>query len=621
MFKQSFNSLNLKITSIFIILGLFLLTILFVQVVPKMHKEQKEYTKKQIENMIYLTTQQLKLATKVLEEQSIDKIEYQKSIIESKVENIKNNFQNLPKKEKQNYLNTTSKDLECEIFILNKNNEKLFTTIQKEINLKQMQLNTWNIIKDNSQKTVCPLSPKHILFSKQMGENKIALSCQPFSFDNMPMKFELKLKQDIQKSFELLDNMHKGKIYLMWINNKNLLNSNIPLYNSKDDHFYNNKYCISKISNLKFPKTGKLSGKQIIEAIDKEPIQHLLDKDFDKGNFIHPALTWVRSLNNDPNRQLLFITTIFSEDFDNHLDSSFWKILPASLIALIFAIILGFFLFKKIFTTISILSNTAYKVNKGDLNIRSNIKEKDDIGVLGKTFDKMLDSLEKNIQLLDKKVALKTKELQSSLEEKETLLKEIHHRVKNNLAMTIDLIKIQKIKVKDTSVKEVLTDIQERIYTMELLHRKLYESPNLSSIDIKKYIEQLSSDLLNSYNQDKKIEIVNNIIEISMDIEYALPCGLIINEALTNSLKHAFNDTTNCKIFISLKQDNNTIILKIEDNGKGLAKDIDIYNCNTLGLKLLRTIVKNQLLGELYYTHTKNSTFTIKFNLPTKAPS
>ncbi len=149
-------------------------------------------------------------------------------------------------------------------------------------------------------------------------------------------------------------------------------------------------------------------------------------------------------------------------------------------VGLSFFIILLFI--KRILKNIEKVTKTAIQVNQGKKNIRCNVKDEDDIGILGQAFDSMLDFFENSIKTLDKKVEEKTKEITKSLEEKELLLKEIHHRVKNNLALTIGLIELQEEEVKDEKTKKVLIDIQERIFTMELLHRKLYESSNINDI-------------------------------------------------------------------------------------------------------------------------------------------
>lgn len=288
--------------------------------------------------------------------------------------------------------------------------------------------------------------------------------------------------------------------------------------------------------------------------------------------------------------------------------------MPAAFLAFFVAVILGFFVFKRLFKSINVLTTTASEVNKGNITLRSKISGIDDIAILGSTFDKMLDSIEENINNLDKKVEEKTKELSGSLEEKEVLLKEIHHRVKNNLAMTINLIKLQKSKIEDEKTKDILVDIQERIFTMELLHRKLYESKDLNSIPFKKYVEELCSDLNKTYSNSRDIKITCDIEDININIEYALPCGIIITESLTNAYKYAFEGNTG-EISISFKKNKNNCNLIIKDNGKGLPKDIDINKTKSLGLRLVSSITKGQLHGNFEYKYEKGSSFTISFSI------
>jgi two-component sensor histidine kinase len=147
---------------------------------------------------------------------------------------------------------------------------------------------------------------------------------------------------------------------------------------------------------------------------------------------------------------------------------------------------------------------------------------------------------------------------------------------------------------------------------MSLLHTKLYESKNLESIDLQKYINELATDIMVSYDISENIKLNINIENIYLDIDYALPCGLIINECLTNSFKYAFN-TDDGSIGIFLKTIDNNIILEISDTGTGLDKDIDIFSVETLGLQLITTIVKNQLLGDIDYINQDGAKFTIIF--------
>lgn len=618
MIKPKNYTLNTKVALSFIILGLFLLAILFVLIVPKMQKEKVDHTTNQIEHMITLTKLQLKLAVKFLIKHGIDRRNEIESQIKFELNKAKYVIsQNSDLESINKAILDSSKNLNCNIYVENEKKVVLFKTnydedIEKLKN--DLAYNSWHRVLLQKEYSVCPMHSKRILYKELItNTNKsLIVSCNPRTFEKKE-DFESKIKQDIQKSFELTKDIHHGKTYLMWIDIENTKNSKEPLYNQNDD-FNNKKYCVSKISDISFPKTGLLTAKQILDASDKEPIRHLLDSKTDVGNYKYPALTWVKSLNDDKKRKLLFITTIYEEDFDNKIDSSFWKILPASLIALLFAITLGFLLFRKLFKSIFILSTIAKEVNNGNMSLRSNIKGKDDIGALGIAFDNMLDSIQTNFKLLDNKVEDKTKELRNSLEEKDVLLKEIHHRVKNNLAMTINLIKLQKSKIDDEKTKSVLIDVQERIFTMELLHRKLYESKDLSSISLKKYISELVEDLDKTYKNNKKIQINSNIDDLNISIEYALPCGLIITECVTNAYKYAFENDTGI-LNISFKMRNNTCTLIISDNGIGLPKNIDVNKTKTLGLRLISTIVKGQLLGKLDYIYEDGAKFNIIFEL------
>jgi two-component sensor histidine kinase len=210
-----------------------------------------------------------------------------------------------------------------------------------------------------------------------------------------------------------------------------------------------------------------------------------------------------------------------------------------------------------------------------------------------------------NIELLNK-------QLSKSLEEKETLLKEVHHRVKNNLALTISLIELQEEEIKDIKTKKTLNEIQERIFTMELLHRKLYESEDLNKISFKDYIEDLINSIKISYDKGDEVLINPQIEEIFLTIENAMPYGLILNELITNAFKYAFLDVFNPTIYIKITKTNNILTLIIKDNGKGLKKDFKSLSDETLGLKLVNNIVKLQLQGEITYSFENGAKFFIE---------
>ncbi|MHA1844604.1 MAG: histidine kinase dimerization/phosphoacceptor domain -containing protein [Promethearchaeota archaeon] len=184
--------------------------------------------------------------------------------------------------------------------------------------------------------------------------------------------------------------------------------------------------------------------------------------------------------------------------------------------------------------------------------------------------------------------------LESSLEEKEILLKEIHHRVKNNLQVISSLIVLEEQNIKDEKVINIFKDLQSHIKAMALIHEALYKSENLNKIDISKYIKDLVDNLFKAYSENSKnVKFYLNIDNIDFNLDRAIYCGFIINELVSNSLKYAFSKNEGGKIIISLnKTMDNRVLLDVYDNGKGFPKDIDCNNLNTIGLNLVSTITK-----------------------------
>ena len=206
------------------------------------------------------------------------------------------------------------------------------------------------------------------------------------------------------------------------------------------------------------------------------------------------------------------------------------------------------------------------------------------------------------------------KELKRSLQEKEVLLKEIHHRVKNNLQIISSLLNLQEDYVKgDTTAVNVLRESQNRVISMAIIHEMLYQSKDLNHINFSDYVHNMVFNLFNSYNVKETITPIINVDEIYLNIETSIPLGLIINELITNSLKYAFSPTNkNGEISISLKSYNNLYQLIISDNGLGLPEKIDIKNSQGLGLKLVNSLLK-QLDGSINLDNSQGTKFTINF--------
>jgi PAS domain S-box-containing protein len=205
--------------------------------------------------------------------------------------------------------------------------------------------------------------------------------------------------------------------------------------------------------------------------------------------------------------------------------------------------------------------------------------------------------------------------INASLKEKEILLREIHHRVKNNLQVISSLLSLQSNALTDDTMREVFNESQNRIKSMALVHENLYQSENLASIDFREYIEALTSGLFQSYGGDAdKITFSILMDDISLGIDTAIPCGLIINELVANSLKHAFPHGKKGEIKIELHSVDDTLELIVSDNGRGIPGDIDFKKTESLGLKLVTVLAEDQLDGEITLDMEEGTTFHITWH-------
>jgi PAS domain S-box-containing protein len=263
----------------------------------------------------------------------------------------------------------------------------------------------------------------------------------------------------------------------------------------------------------------------------------------------------------------------------------------------------------------NLLNNEFQETGKiRDLEAEINIKSGEKRTVLITTESMPIAGKNWNINYLyditDQKKSVNKLEL--SLNEKEALLREIHHRVKNNLQIISSLLNLQSNYVED-DFKDILLVTQSRIKAMAMIHSKLYNSNDLTHIHIKNYIESFVSDLFYLYEIDKKIISLNTDIEdLEMGIDTAIPLGLIINELVINILKHAFPNNQRGNIVISLKTVANKFILKISDNGVGLPYNIKLYDTETLGLQLVNNLIK-QIDGSIEISRNVGTEFKIEF--------
>ena len=289
---------------------------------------------------------------------------------------------------------------------------------------------------------------------------------------------------------------------------------------------------------------------------------------------------------------------------------------------------------------ILLLTQTAKKVSsEKDYSIRAIKDSEDEIGFLIDSFNEMLSKIEisdnalkhisKELQKQTEQLKKELKErkkaenkIKKSLDEKEILLQEIHHRVKNNLQIISSLLKLQFKDISDASILTLFQDCHNRVKTMGLIHEQLYQSHDLSNINFEDYVRSLTSYLFQIYRQKAANIIIHiDVQNTSFGIDLAIPCGLIINEVISNSLKYAFPDNHQGKIDIILSntsgkngkmQSEYKYKLVIRDNGNGLPKNINFRTADTLGLKLINALT-NQLHGNITLSRKSGTAFTILF--------
>ncbi len=205
-------------------------------------------------------------------------------------------------------------------------------------------------------------------------------------------------------------------------------------------------------------------------------------------------------------------------------------------------------------------------------------------------------------------------QINASLHEKVVLLREIHHRVKNNLQVISSLLNLQSGYIEDKKALEIFRESQNRVRSMALIHEKLYQSKELNKIEFTEYINSLTKDLFNSYNIDKdRIKLKSDFEGIYFEIDTAILCGLIINELVSNSLKHAFPEGKKGEVFIGIRKiEERKYRLTLKDNGIGFPQNLDFRKTDSLGLQLVTTLTA-QLGGEIELNRNGYTEFKIIF--------
>ena len=240
----------------------------------------------------------------------------------------------------------------------------------------------------------------------------------------------------------------------------------------------------------------------------------------------------------------------------------------------------------------------------GDMSLRVPVEPFTEVGQIAEQYNCVMEALQKE--------AAKT---ESSLQEKELLLREIHHRVKNNLQVISSLLSLQSRTSKDEQAIEMAKESQNRIKVMALIHEKLYRSKDFANVEFNDYIKNLANDLFASYRVSaSRISLKLEIEDLSLGIDTAIPTGLIINELVTNCLKYAFSKDSDGEIRISLRSLNdgqNELI--VSDNGVGIPETLDIKNAESLGLRMITNLTERSLHGNVSINRNNGTEFKIIF--------
>lgn len=233
-----------------------------------------------------------------------------------------------------------------------------------------------------------------------------------------------------------------------------------------------------------------------------------------------------------------------------------------------------------------------------------------------KTAEKLEQKVKDRTIQLEQQISERKKTetlLQNSLDEKNILLQEVHHRVKNNMQIISSMLNLQVKQIDDDEVRSMFKDTQNRVKTMALIHEKLYQAEDLAHINLKNYLKTLCRQLFRSYKTDPaKIFLNLDIIDSNLDVKTAIPCGLIINEAVSNSLKYAFPEGASGTIGVSFKQELDEYLLNVWDDGIGINSSVDIEQTDSLGVRLIDALTQ-QLHGQLEIFSTGGVSINLRF--------
>ncbi len=282
----------------------------------------------------------------------------------------------------------------------------------------------------------------------------------------------------------------------------------------------------------------------------------------------------------------------------------------AGAVVLIIGALVAYFLARNLIKPLRALQTFAQRVAGGALNARANIGAGGEIGDLADSFNRMVESLEQHQVKLRESI-----KSTASLREKEILLREIHHRVKNNMQILTSLLRLQTRQTDSLPLRQVLQESEARIRSMGLLHEKLYQSESVSTIDMHGYLRTLTAELIRTNTPSgTRREVKLNVGEVNLGLDTALPCGLIITELVTNALKYAFPNRPTGTIYVSLTAEpgSEDFSLVVWDDGIGIDNSFDISKATSLGMRLVKMLT-DQLNGKLAFDGSQGTKIEIHF--------
>ncbi|MEE9514981.1 MAG: PAS domain S-box protein, partial [Candidatus Brocadiales bacterium] len=207
-------------------------------------------------------------------------------------------------------------------------------------------------------------------------------------------------------------------------------------------------------------------------------------------------------------------------------------------------------------------------------------------------------------------------QIKASLKEKEELLNEVHHRVKNNLQIISSLLDLRSMRTQNKEAIDLFADARNKIHTMGLIHSELYHSERFDRIDLKDYIRKLAEYLSHVYGAGRYVALDVKGSGVYLTVTQAIPCALAMNELITNAFKHAFGKGQKGRLEISVqKPSEDTVSIMVKDDGAGIPEEVDIYKTDSLGLKLVRNLVEKQLKGKLHVKRDRGTEFVMEFKV------